>query len=123
MRDVIASLDEPMRRRGFERRNADLGEATADDRWIASWLRDEPRSAAIDTRIGPVGSYDGVAAWSDGYLLVGMQGNRFLAKVEWRNSSLESDEIASVIAGMVDQYDRFVPNTGPPLERGGWTRG
>ena len=68
------SLDEPMRRRGFERRNPFMAEATPDDHWVASWLRLLPDDTDLDTRIGPVGGYDGVTVWSDGYLVVGMQG-------------------------------------------------
>ncbi len=128
VREVVDSLDEPMRRRGFERRNPFMAEATADDHWVASWLRMPPDDQVRDA-VWPdgesikVGFYDGVSVWSDGWVSVGPGGNAMHAKLEWRNSPLDADEFACVVVAIIDQWDRFIPHTGPPLRREGWTRG
>ena len=65
VREVVESLDEPMRRRGLERRDPFMAEATADDHWVASWLRMPPDDQVRDA-VWPdgesikVGFYDGV---------------------------------------------------------------
>ncbi len=128
VREVVDSLDEPMRRRGFERRNPFMAEATADDHWVASWLRMPPEDQVRDAQWPDgesikVGFYDGVSVWSEGHVNVGMQGNKLVAKLEWRDCDLDADEFACVVAGVVDQVDRFLRHTGPPLRPEGWTRG
>lgn len=127
-REIIEGLEDPMGRRGFVRRNPSLAEADPSDQWVASWLRmppdDQFRDAIhADGSETTLGFYDGVSVWSAGYVNVGMQGNRFVSRVEWRTSPLDPDEFACVVAGIVDQFDRFVPHTGPALHQGGWTRG
>lgn len=126
VREVVEGLHEPMGRRGFTRRQRFMAEATEDDIWVASWLREPPQDRYQDM-VWPdgtpqqVGFADGVTVWSDYYVIV--QVADVFARVEWRTSRLDADEFACVVTGMVDQVDRFVAHTGPSLQRGGFTRG
>ena len=125
--EVVDHLDPVMERRGFTRRNPELAEASA-NMWVCSWMRWPPDERF---RVGEwpdgerdlIGFSDHVTVWTGptGYII--FQVAEVFARVEWRKSPLDPDEFAAVIGGMVDQVDRFSGHTGPPLHRGGWTRG
>lgn len=125
--EVVDHLDPVMQRRGFERRNPDLAEATA-NMVACSWVRDPPQERF---RLGEwpdgtrelIGFSDHVTVWTGQTGHIIFQVAELFARVEWRTSPLDADEFACVIGGMVDQVDRFADHTGPPLQPGGWTRG
>lgn len=128
VREIVDALDEPLQRRGFTREAPVIGEATSADRVVTSWRRDPPEDQFYDAidRDGnaqTVGFADGVSVWSDGYVNVGPACNSMHARLEWRRSPLDPDEFACVVTAVIDQWDRFAPNAGPPLRRDGWTRG
>lgn len=125
VRDAIEALHAVLLRRGFERRDPPLNEATTDVRWVASWMRDPPEERLLDARTPDgaplrIGGADAVTVWSDSHVI--FQVAEIFARLEWRKARLDADEFAYVVAGMVDQVDRFAPHTGPPLHRGGFTR-
>lgn len=125
--EVIDHLAPIMERRGFERRRPELAEALP-RMWVCSWVRDPPQERF---RVGEwpdgsrdlIGFGDHVTVWRGEVDYIIFQVAELFARVEWRNSPLDADEFAYVIGGMVDQVDRFAGHTGPPLRRGGWTRG
>lgn len=128
VREIIEALDEPLLRRGFRREPTAIREATAGDWMAAGWDRQPPADQFFDAldRDGhpqEVGFADGVSVWTGGYVNVGPACNAMHVRLEWRRSPLDPDEFACVVTAVIDQWDRFAPNSGPPLRRDGWTRG